>query len=384
MGSLIEAEDNIPLPRCPAVSVLLPVYNAGAALARAVGSSLDQRGVELELVIVDDGSTDGSRALLEIFARRDKRVRLLFESHCGLVGALNRGLAECRGEYVARMDADDAMLPGRLARQVEMLEERLDLAGVGCLVRVEPEGELTDGARRYIEWNNSLVTPEDIRREIFIESPLVHPTVTLRRKVLTALGEPTGSDQQEPVGYASNAALDDRSMNITDARQRSNAWRRFDGPEDYDLWLRLILDRGLKLAKAPEALHVWNDRPDRLTRTDPRYRPAAFLALKAGYLAKYEIEPHGGYVLWGCGPVGKALMRELAKRGWKPAAIVEVHPGRIGEVIGGAPVIPVERAGDYRGFVHLGAVGRAGARSRMREAIAGLGLTEGEDFFFTA
>jgi len=248
------------------------------------------------------------------------------------------------------MDADDEMLPGRLAGQVEMLEERLDLAGVGCLVRVEPEEPMTDGARRYIEWNNSLVTFEDIRREIYIESPLVHPTVTLRRKVL----------------------------------DEADGWRAYDGPEDYDLWLRLILDRGLKLAKAPEVLHVWRDRPDRLTRTDPRYRPAAFLTLKAGYLAKYEIVPRGGYVLWGCGPVGKALMRELAKRGWKPEAIVEVHPGRIGEVIGGAPVIDVERAGDYRGFVHLGAVGRAGARSRMREVVAGLGLTEGEDFYFTA
>ncbi len=328
----------------------MPAYNAGAALARAVGSCLAQRGVELELVIVDDGSTDGSRALLEDFARRDKRVRPLFESHRGLVGALNRGLAECRGEYVARMDADDAMLPGRLAKQVELLRERPELAGVGCLVRVEPEGELTDGARRYLAWNNSLVSPEDIRREIFIESPLVHPTVTLRRKVLV----------------------------------EADGWRAYDGPEDYDLWLRLILDRGLKLAKVPEVLHVWNDRPDRLTRTDPRYRPAAFLALKARYLAKFEIAPRGGYVLWGCGPVGKALMRELGKLGWRPEAIVEVHPGRIGEVIGGAPVIPVERAGDYRGFVHLGAVGRVGGRSRMREAIAGLGLTEGKNFFFTA
>ena len=328
----------------------MPVYNAGAVLARAVESCLGQRGVDLELVIVDDGSTDDSRAVLKNLARLDGRVRPLFEPHQGLVGALNRGLAECRGEYVARMDADDVMLPGRLAVQVGMLEERLDLTGVGCLVRAEPETELTDGARRYLDWNNSLVTPEDIRREIFIESPLVHPTVTLRREVLEDAG----------------------------------GWRDFDGPEDYDLWLRLTLDRGLKLAKAPEILHVWSDRPDRLTRTDSRYRPEAFLALKAGYLAKYEIAPRGGYVLWGGGPVGKALMRELAKSGWRPEAIVEVHPGRIGEVIGGAPVIPVERAGDYRGFVHLGAVGQPGAREGMRGVVAGLGLVEGEDFFFTA
>jgi len=338
----------------------MPVYEARATLARAVASCLDQRGVGLEIIAVDDGSTDGSGDLLEGLARRDSRIKVIRGPHRGLVAALNRGLAECRGEFIARMDADDAMLPGRLQKQVDYLKERAELAGVGCLIRVEPESGMTAGARRYLDWSNSLVTPGDIRREIFVESPLVHPTMTLRRAVLNETG----------------------------------AWCDFDGPEDYDLWLRLVFDCGLKLAKVPEVLHVWSDRPDRLTRTDPRYRPEAFLALKCRYLGKYAIEPRGGYVLWGCGPVGKALARELEKAGWKPEAIVEVHPGRIGAKIFGAPVIPVERATEFcRGhsslrsvlrFVHLGAVGQAGARERMRGEIERLGLVEGGNFFFTA
>jgi glycosyltransferase involved in cell wall biosynthesis len=299
---------------------------------------------------VDDGSTDGSGEFLEGLSRRDSRIKVIRGPHRGLVGALNAGLAECRGKFVARMDADDAMLPGRLEKQVEFLEKRPELAGVGCRVRVEPEGGMTAGARRYLDWSNSLTTPGDIRREIFVESPLVHPTVTLRRRVLEEAG----------------------------------GWRDYDGPEDYDLWLRLLFDHGMQLAKVPEALHVWSDRPDRLTRTDPRYRPAAFLELKCRYLGKYAVEPRGGYVLWGCGPVGKALARGLAKFGWRPEAIVEVHPGRIGEKIFGAPVIPVEGAGDYRRLVHLGAVGQAGARERMRGEIGRLGLVEGGNFFFTA
>jgi glycosyltransferase involved in cell wall biosynthesis len=315
-----------------------------------VESCLDQRGVELELVCVDDGSTDGGGEFLEESARRDARIRVLRTAHRGLVAALNAGLAACRGELVARLDADDLMLPGRLAKQVVYLQEHPDTVGVGCRVRVEPEGAMTDGARRYLDWSNSLVTPADLRRELFVESPLVHPTMTLRRRVL----------------------------------EEANGWRWFDGPEDYDLWLRLVFDHGLELAKVPEVLHVWNDRPERLTRSDRRYRPEAFLALKCRYLVEYAIEPRGGYVLWGCGPVGKALARGLERLGWRPEAIVEVHPGRIGEKIFGAPVIPVERAADFSRFVHLGAVGQAGARERMRVEIERLALAEGEGFFFTA
>jgi len=368
----------------------LPVYDARATLAGAVASCLEQRGVELELVCVDDGSADGSGDFLEGSARRDGRIKVIRGPHRGLVAALNAGLAECRGEFIARMDADDAMLPGRLQKQVDYLTGRAELAGVGCRVRVEPEGEMTAGARRYLDWSNSLVTAADIRREIFIESPLVHPSVVLRKTILTTPEQISGSDQRE----WSHAALTDRKKSVDDARQRSSAWRWFDGPEDYDLWLRLVFDHGFKLAKVPEVLHVWRDRPDRLTRTDPRYRPAAFLELKCRYLAKYAVEPRGGYVLWGCGPVGKALARGLENFGWRPEAIVEVHPGRIGAKIFGAPVIPVERAAEFcRGhssprsvsrFVHLGAVGQAGARERMRGEIERLGLVEGGDFFFTA
>jgi len=358
----------------------LPVYDARGTVARAVASCLEQTSVELEIIVVDDGSTDGSGEFLEESARREARIKLIRTAHRGLVAALNRGLAECRGEFIARMDADDAMLPGRLQQQADYLRERAELAGVGCRVRVEPEGEMTAGARRYLDWSNSLVTAADVRREIFVESPLVHPSVMLRKTILTTPEQISGSDQRE----RSHAVLSDRKKSVDDARQRSSAWRWFDGPEDYELWLRLVFDYDLNLAKVPETLHVWNDRPDRLTRTDPRYRPAAFLALKCRYLAKYAVEPRGGYVLWGCGPVGKALARRLTDYGWRPEAIVEVHPGRIGRKIFGAPVIPVERAVDYSRFVHLGAVGQAGARERMRWEIRRLGLAEGEDFFFTA
>lgn len=335
----------------PRVSVLMPVYDAAATLPAALESVLSQRGVELELIAVNDGSTDGGGELLEHFARRDRRLRVIHRGHDGLVAALNAGLAECRGRYVARMDADDLMLPGRLALQAAYLDNHPETAGVGCRARVEPRQAMTAGARRYLDWNNSLVQVDEIRRGAFIESPLIHPTLTLRRRVLTAAG----------------------------------GWRDFDGPEDYDLWLRLLFDEGLGLAKLPLVLHIWRDGPRRLTRTDPRYRAVAFRALKARYLARLIRERNRGYVVWGCGPLGKALIRVLRGEGLPPPrAIVEVHPGRIGEVIQDAPVIAVGGAEQYREALQLGAVGQTGARKRIREALAGLELVEGRDCWMTA
>lgn len=333
------------------ISVLLPVYNAAAALPVALETTLAQTGASFEVVAVDDGSTDPSPAILAHYARRDARLRIISRPHRGLVAALNAGLAACRGELVARMDADDRMLPGRLAAQAALLAQRADLAGCGCPARVEPAAAMTPGARRYLEWNNSLITPQDIRRQVFIESPLIHPTVMLRRAVLEAAG----------------------------------GWREFDGPEDYDLWLRLLFEHDAELAKVSRTLHVWRDHSDRLTRTDPRYRAAAFLELKTHYLAEYVVRPRNGYVLWGCGPLGKALLKALRRQGIeRPAAIVEVHPGRLGEIIHGAPVIPPAAVDDYQKYIHLGAVGQAGSRERLRREFAAHDLREGRDAFFTA
>src|SRR3954471_2781005 len=96
----------------PAVSIVLPVYNAAAYVAEAVGSMLAQTFGDFELILINDGSTDGSRDLLG--SSRDDRFRTLDQPNQGLVAALNRGIGESRGEWIARMDADDVSLPGRL------------------------------------------------------------------------------------------------------------------------------------------------------------------------------------------------------------------------------------------------------------------------------
>ena len=101
----------------PAITVLLPVYNGLPYLEAAIRSILQQSFEDFTLLIVDDGSSDGSRVLLEKLAKTDARIELIFQQNAGIVLALNRGLDAVRSPYVARMDADDVALPQRLERQ---------------------------------------------------------------------------------------------------------------------------------------------------------------------------------------------------------------------------------------------------------------------------
>src|SRR5882672_2663017 len=121
-------------PHGPKVSVLLPVWNAERYLAGSIESVLDQTFADFELLIVDDASTDGSRALIERY--RDRRIRLVEnEKNLGVTRSLNLGLERARGRYVARADADDLCAPERLERQVAFLDAHPEVALVASCAR---------------------------------------------------------------------------------------------------------------------------------------------------------------------------------------------------------------------------------------------------------
>lgn len=335
----------------PAISILLPARNAAATLAEALESLFVQTFADFEIIAVDDHSRDDTPGILQQAASRDRRLRLL---HCpppgGLVTALRMAHAAARAPILARMDADDIADPRRLEVQYALLEQRPDLAG--CGTRVAIDGDAGEGWRRYVDWLNGLLKPEAIARERFIESPLVHPSVMLRSEPFEAVG-----------GY------------------HDPPW-----PEDYDLWLRLM-NAGYRLAKTPEVLLRWRDRHERLTRTDGRYSTAAFLAAKAHYLTRLECVRQRGVMINGAGPTGKQLAMLLRRQGVRVAALIDVHPGRIGRTIGGVPVRGIEdipRAGEGATPVQLAAVGQPGRRDVIRQLMAERGWTEGTDFFCVA
>ena len=332
----------------PRVSVLLPARDAGRTIAPALRSVLAQSLRAFELVVVDDGSTDDTAAIVRALGESDARIVLLRGPGEGIVGALNRGLARCRAPFVARFDADDLMHRERLAAQLALLEATPTLAGAGSLVRCFPRTAMKDGLRRYEAWQNALVTADDIRRERFVEAPVVHPSMTLRREALLALG-----------GY------------------REVPW-----PEDWDLWLR-ALEAGCRFEKVPRPLHLWRDGPARLTRTDARYSPGALVRARAHFLVRGPLRQRPA-VLWGAGPVGKALAKALALEGARVVAYVEVDSRKIGQVVHGVPVVPAAALPVERQAVLLAAVGAAGAREEIRREAAARGYREGGDFFACA
>lgn len=325
--------------------------DAADTLPECLDSLATQTLADHEVVAVDDGSRDGSAELLEVRASLDARLRLLRTPPRGLVAALGLALAEARGPLVARMDADDVAHPERLEQQAGRLESDVAVDVLGSRVELlsAPGVPPSGGMRTYVDWLNQLLDHASMERDRFVESPLVHPTVAMRRATLVALG----------------------------------GWREIPGPEDYDLWLRAF-DAGLRFTKLPGTLLRWRDRPRRLTRTDPRYASDRFLALKLAALRRGPLAGSRPAVVWGAGPVGKAWAQALLAAGNPVIAFVEVDPRKIGGRIHDAPVIAVADVPTVREALHLAAVGQRGARERIRSEAARLGLVDGANLLAVA
>ena len=108
------------MPTSPCVSVVMPVYNGQAFLARALDSISHQTYRDLEIVVVNDGSTDDTASLLDVYKCKEPRLRVYHQPSTGLAGALNHGCNKAVGRYLARMDADDVAYPNRIALQVDI------------------------------------------------------------------------------------------------------------------------------------------------------------------------------------------------------------------------------------------------------------------------
>lgn len=329
----------------PVVSILIPVFNGVDTVEESVRSLIEQTFDDFEIIAVDDGSSDGTGALLDDMARQDRRLRVLHLPHAGLIPALNAGLAECRGGFIARMDADDICHADRLRLQVELMRAQPEVSVCGSLVKSFPPEDVKGGFLKYEAWLNSLVTHEEITRDIFVESPLAHPSVMMRADDLRAVG-----------GY------------------REMGW-----PEDYDLWLRFHAV-GKRFAKVPEVLLYWREHRTRLTFTDSRYSLENFMRVKAHFLAVVVAGEGRPLVVWGAGMTGRRLTKHLVREGAAPVAVVDIDPKKIGGTLRGIPVIaPEDLAAHSVAFV-LTAVGSQSAREIVRGRLLGMGMQETADF----
>jgi glycosyltransferase involved in cell wall biosynthesis len=330
----------------------MPVFNAASSLAKSIQTIRDQTLADWELLIIDDGSTDGTRDVLGQAARLDARVRVIDQHHAGIVSALNRALSAAKGRLIARMDADDEAHPDRLAEQVQFMQQRPEIGVAGSYVRFGGDRTTAAGYGLHVDWLNSLVEPEAIYLNRFVESPFAHPSVMFRRELIDQLG-----------GYRESAF-----------------------PEDYELWLRW-LEAGVRMAKVRRELLVWNDAPDRLSRVDRRYDSDAFYRCKAVYLARWlhrTVAATRPILVWGAGRPTRQRARHLEAEQVRISGYIDIDPRKIGRVLAGRKVIGPDELPPPKECFVLGYVAKRGARDLARAHLQTRGFVEGEDFLMTA
>jgi glycosyltransferase involved in cell wall biosynthesis len=216
----------------PLVSVVMPVRDGERFLQEALDSTLAQTLDDLELIVVDDGSTDSTANLLAESAQGDRRVRVHRQTPGGLTVALNAGCALAEAPLIARMDADDVMLPDRLERQIAYLEAHPDVALLGGgIVLVDETGREIDRE------------PGRARLDFLVRNELTHATVMMRADALRALG-----------GY------------------------RLDQSEDYDLWLRF--DERYGVAALAESVIHYRLHPGQFSVTALERQALGFLCVR--------------------------------------------------------------------------------------------------------
>ena len=332
----------------PLVSILMPVRNEGHYLQAALDSLYRQTFSQWELIAVDDGSRDTTPGILAAAAHHDRRVRVIRRESGGLVAALNTGLDCCRGPLLARLDGDDISHPRRLERQVAYLDQHSEIGLVASNFRHFPRTGLKQGMIDYEVWQNELCSHSQILRDIFVESPFVHPSIMTRRTIMEQHG-----------GY------------------QDNNW-----PEDYDLWLRMAAAK-VQFARVPHTLLYWRDHPERATRTMDEYALHAFRACKCHHLLQGFLQNCRDVVIAGAGLEARAWQRLLAAVAVTVSTWLDVDPKKIGRILHNAPVLSPEKL-QLEGRKMIVAIGVRGAREQFRGVAERRGWQEGIDFVCVA
>ncbi|QJB55078.1 glycosyltransferase family A protein [Pseudodesulfovibrio sp. zrk46] len=330
------------------ISVTMPCYNCGDTVGRALDSLLAQTCTDFEVVAVDDGSTDNTAGVLAEYARRDSRINTFSIEHGGVIKAANAAIGAAKGQYIARMDADDEVLPERLAAQAQLLDENPEIGLAGCRIRFGGCRETCAGYAHYVDWTNSLTTPDAISLHRFVEFPVPNPSIMFRR----------------------------------DCLEQHGSYREGDFPEDYELLLRW-LEGGVQMAKADEELLIWNDPPTRLSRNHPRYDVDAFYRIKTEYLARWlaDNNPHHPTVhILGSGRTTRKRADLLLDHGIEFAAYYDVDPRKIGNIVNGVKVFDREDVPSPEDAFCIPYVASRGAREEITEFLDERGYVLGKHY----
>lgn len=286
----------------PLVSILLPFRDAAKTIQESLQSVCQQSFTDFEIIAVNDNSLDQSKTIISEFP--DERIKLFDSPGDGLVDALNFGLEQVSCDWIARMDADDIMHADKLKKQWTWHLSHPDVDVIATQAQLFPEEMVTDGFRRYMDWQNRVLSHEDFINQQYVEMPLTNPTALFRREMVAMLG----------------------------------TYELGSVPEDYEYWLR-ALHYGYRFVKLPEILFDWRESPKRYTRTAEACTRDAFDRVRARYLSQdARIRSNRPLVVCGAGRVTRKRVRLLQEQGHIISAWIDVDPAKIGSSIEGCPV----------------------------------------------
>ncbi|MFP4064593.1 MAG: glycosyltransferase [Bacteroidales bacterium] len=330
------------------VTVVLPFYQAGKELDTAVESLVQQTFSRWRLLLVSNNGSDEGWEIATRWSASDPRIEVIKEPIQGIAHALNAGLQQVDTDYVARMDADDRAMPERLQLQADFLDAHPGIEVVSSQTTYDSGIAGSHGYKLFVDWQNSIITPEEHALKRFVEAPLAHPAVMFRKSLIDRFGL-----------YS--------TRNV---------------PEDYELWLRWM-DQQIRFYKLPEPLLVWTDHESRLSRTHDNYSREAFYRIKCEYLARWirrNVPAEKKIIVCGSSRIGRkraALLEELGVdiHGFtdvKKRPNRQVRFYRTSELTEPAPWFLVN-------FIARRGVGQA-----IQEHFTALGFREGIDFILAA
>ncbi|MBT5855164.1 glycosyltransferase [bacterium] len=260
------------------ISIVMCFKNEAKHLDDTIQSILSQSEPDFELIAVDDHSEDESVQLLKKYAQRDSRVSLLANQGHGIIDALKTAYSAVSGDLVTRHDADDLMPDHKLATLKELLLTHGPGHVATGLVSYFSEGNLAEGFIKYADWLNELCRTNSHAKHVFKECVIASPNWMAYKTDLESI----------------------------------NAFQDEDYPEDYHLVFKMI-EKKLKVVSSDRITHLWRDHPARVSRTMAHCKDQKFYVLKVAYFLKFYGKED--IVLWGTGPSGKSLAKELVAQG---------------------------------------------------------------------
>ena len=259
------------------VSIIIPYKNPLPYFEDCLKSIVNQSYKKLQIILVNDHSTDDSEKLAIQFLKADSRIELVNNKGKGIIDALNTGSEIAVGKYITRMDADDIMSENKIKILRSLLEKKkkknIAVGGVKYFASKKPMG---NGYLKYASWLNELTSNEKNFKDLYKECTIPSSCWMMYR-----------SDFENIKGF-----------------------KKLNYPEDYDFLFRVYYNK-IKLTTTKEIIHLWRDHPKRTSRNSKDYLFENFIPLKIKYLLNNELKTKEELVLWGSGKKGKLVAKKL-------------------------------------------------------------------------